>query len=132
MVKALFGLTSCGGKKVKTEPNLGITENPTSTIAASKAAQVIDLLDFTLENNAENSFKVEALTLKTGTGSAVTGSAGLAGSGWTSVTDECTGRVFAFPDLFPTWTFHSKGERGSCGSFASGSDFVACFFFCWY
>lgn len=57
---------SSGGKKVNTEPDLGITENDRSDIAASKAVQLIDPLDSVLENSVLKVSNVSFLTLKIG------------------------------------------------------------------
>ncbi|KAK7432924.1 hypothetical protein QQZ08_000395 [Neonectria magnoliae] len=52
-----------GGKKVYTEPNLGITENFNSAIADSNAGQLTEPRDLDLSKSVEKTWAVDELTL---------------------------------------------------------------------
>ena len=53
-----------GGRKVYTEPNLGKTTNPKSTMAASKLVQLMEPRDSDFVNSFEKTSAVEEDTLK--------------------------------------------------------------------
>ena len=87
-----------GGRKVKTEPNLGMTENPKSAMAALKRSQLIEPRDWDFVKRVEKISAVDELTLR-GCGGKMTFSASAGGTRAfkeSSTIGERSGLVFSF------------------------------------